>query len=309
MINFSDVFETLESESVIEQRRLVIKSCLNVYYGLTLEQHYRISFVSTIPPIEFESTKEIKITQGKETDGVYWTCFDLLKKEAKDVFFIFCDSLIETIENIFDEYEAINNIKDRYHSWKVLLKNKNKMTYENYQGLFGELYFMADILAKQIGLENALKCWVGPDGYSKDFSTSDTWYELKTIGTSSSTIKINSLTQLESDVDGHLITIIVEKMSEQFDEGFCSVSKLYKYIFEQLPNRFLKELFVNKVLKYGYIDNDETINKYKFEIKNINKYLVNDKFPKLSRKEIKNMAIAQVKYELFLSSLEDYMEY
>lgn len=308
MINFGDYFKSLEIEQRSEQRRLPINSCLNVYYGLTLERHYRISFVSTIPPIEFQSTKEIKITQGKEADNIYWTCFDLLKNEAKDVFFIFCDSLIATIENICDEYEAINNIKDRYHSWKVLLKNKTKMTYENYQGLFGELYFMLEILSKEIGIDNALKSWVGPDGYSKDFSTERTWYEVKTIGTSSTTIKINSLTQLESDIDGHLIKVVVEKMSDQFNEGLCSVPKLYNYIFDMLPNRYLKEMFVNKMLKYGYVDEDENINKYKFEVANVSKYLINNDFPKLTRKDVKNLAITQVKYELLLSSIEEYKE-
>ena len=308
MNNFYDVFKKLELDLVNEQRKLSVNSCLKVYYGITIQKYYRISFVSTICPIELISTKEIKVTQGKESDNVYWTCFDLIDEEAKDVFFTFCDSLIKSIENINDEYNALTSLKDRYYSWKLLLKNKGKMSFEAYQGLYGELYFLLNYLFENNSIDDAVISWVGPDGYSKDFSVSNTWYEIKTIGTSSNSIKINSLAQLDSNIKGHLIAIVVEKMSEEYNNGLCSVRTLYRTILNKIVSHQTRELFINKVLNYGYIDDDETINNYKFEVKSINSYLVDKDFPRITKNNLTTSAICQVTYEIIISAIEKYLE-
>ena len=308
MNDFEEKFKSLESDLINEQRRMPLNSCLKVYYGITNEKKYRLSFISTIRPYEFESTKELKITQGKESDNVYWTCFDLMDDEAKDVFFIFCASLIETIDGQTDEMAALNSLKTRYSAWRLLLKNKGKIPYEIYQGLYGELYFLHEYLMKNNTPDIAVNAWVGPDGYSKDFSLNDSWYEIKTIGTSSSEIKINSLAQLDSDVKGHLVTIIVEKMSNEYESGLCSVLILYRNILDIINDHQLKEKFINKVLKYGFVDDDNTINNNKFEVKKIQSYYVDDSFPKLTRKNVTSMIITKVAYELSISSLEKYKE-
>lgn len=307
MINFADKFKQLE-EIVNSQKRLSINSCLKVYYGISHEKKLRISFVTSVIPYELTSTKEIKVTQGKESENIYWTCFDLIKDEAKEIFFIFCDSLIKSIENVDDENEALGLLRERYYAWRSLFKNKRSMSYEQYQGLYGELFYIVKILSNQLCMDDAVNAWVGPEGYSKDFSENNTWYEIKTIGTSSNTIKINSLAQLDSELDGHLIVIIVEKMSEQFDGDFSNVLKLYRYILNNIISRNNKEIFINKVLKYGFIDEDETINNYNYEVKTINSYLVNEKFPKLTRSDIKEHAILNVTYEVSINALEKFKE-
>ena len=176
MNNFAEKFKQLEQDIVNEQRKIPLDSPLSVFYGVTSEKQFRLSFISSLVPFELESTKEIKVTQGKESEGVYWTCFDLLNEDAKEVFFIFCESLIESIVGEQDESKAINKIKDRYYSWKLLLKTKGRMSFELYQGLYGELYFLYSELAQQSSLEEAVMAWVGPDGYSKDFSVENNWF-------------------------------------------------------------------------------------------------------------------------------------
>ena len=308
MNNFAEKFKQLEQDIVNEQRKIPLDSPLSVFYGVTSEKQFRLSFISSLVPFELESTKEIKLTQGKESEGVYWTCFDLLNEDAKEVFFIFCESLIESIVGEQDESKAINKIKDRYYSWKLLLKTKGRMSFELYQGLYGELYFLYSELAQQSSLEEAVMAWVGPDGYSKDFSVENNWFEIKTIGTSSTTVKINSLTQLDSEIDGKLVVITVEKMSDQFNTGLCGVHQLYETILTNLNNPILKEEFVNKVLKYGYIDDDNDLNNHKYEVKSIRYYKVDKDFPKLTRSNVNNPAFSNVTYEMLINAIEKYLE-
>lgn len=308
MSKFINLFEEIEKNLINEQRRVRVDSTLKVYYGITIDKLFRISFISSIRPFVFESTKEIKITQGKENESVYRTCFDLLNNDAKDVFFVFCDSLVASISNCKDDFDGLNSLRDRYTSRKLLLKNKGKMPYEIYQGLYGELFFLKERLSKDIGTEKAIMSWVGPDGYSKDFSVGNTWFEIKTIGTSSNSVKINSLAQLESNVKGHLVTIIVEKMSDQFEGESCSLQLLYRSILEEIRSREIRENFINKVLKYGFVDDDTSNKNQKFEVKKINYYLVDERFPKLTRDMIKTSAITQVTYDLVISAIKDYTE-
>ena len=308
MNNFAEKFKQLEQDIVNEQRKIPLDSPLSVFYGVTSEKQFRLSFISSLIPFELESTKEIRVTQGKESEGVYWTCFDLLNEDAKEVFFIFCESLIESIVGEQDESKAINKIKDRYYSWKLLLKTKGRMSYELYQGLYGELYFLYSELAQQSSLEEAVMAWVGPDGYSKDFSVGNNWFEIKTIGTSSTTVKINSLAQLDSEIDGKLVVITVEKMSDQFNTGLCGVHQLYEAILTNLNNPILKEEFVNKVLKYGYIDDDNALNNHKYEVKSIRYYKVDKDFPKLTRTNVNNPAFSNVTYEILINAIEKNLE-
>lgn len=308
MNDFAEKFRQLETDLINEQRRISVNSCLKVFFGITTDKYYRISFISSTRPLEIESTKQIKVTQGKESDEVYWTCFDLISEDAKEVFFVFCDSLISSIDNVFEEYEALADLKERYYAWRLLFRNKGKMPYELYQGLFGELYFLSEYLAKQVGIDAAINAWVGPDGYSKDFSINSSWYEIKTIGTSSESVKINSLAQLDSEVNGHLVVLVVERMSDQYDSGICSVSILYHSILDSINDHQMRETFINKTLKYGYSDEDESLNNQKFEMKNISSYCVDKQFPKLTRKNIRANAISQVSYDLTISAINEYLE-
>lgn len=308
MNNFAEKFEQLEKDIINEQRKMPVNAPLSVFYGITSEKLFRLAFVSKIRPFELESTKQIKVTQGKESVEVYWTCFDLINEDAKDVFFIFCDSLIQSIENAGDEASALNNLKERYYAWKLLLKNKGKMSYEMYQGLYGELYFLSEYIGNQFNIDDAVKAWAGPDGYSKDFSIGNHWFEIKTIGTSSTCVKINSLSQLDSEISGHLVTIVVEKMSEQFNSGLCGVHELYDSILNRIKSPIVKDEFANKVLKYGYIDDDNPLNNHKFEVKRIKFYKVDNSFPRLTKENIKNPAIANVTYDVLINAIEKYVE-
>ena len=70
----------------------------------------------------------------------------------------------------------------------------------------------------------------------------------------------------------------------------------------------LKEEFVNKVLKYGYIDDDNALNNHKYEIKSISYYKVDNNFPKLTRTNVNNPAFSNVTYEILVNAIEKNLE-
>lgn len=306
-IDFEEKFTQLQQELAGSQKRISLNSALKVFYGITSDHYLRISFLSTAEPPKIESTKEMRVFQGMESQGNYWTCFDLLDEAIRSVFFVFCNSLISSVENADNYAEAINALKNRFNAWKNLFKSKGRMSLESYQGLFGELYFLRVYLNNLFDIDACVDAWVGPEGYSKDFSIENSWYETKTIGANKDSVKISSLAQLESDVPGHLVVIRAEKMSEMYENEFCNIKKLYKDIITRLSNDEMKEKFINKTLKYGYVFEDDQY-KYKYEVKGMDLYLVDDRFPKLTKKTINCEAITNISYEIMIALIEEFME-
>ena len=90
---FEDLFEQFSSQLTGKQKKLNIPSVLPVYYGLSLDGYRRLAFLSESRPPKINSTKILRVTQGKENDGAYWTCFDLLSEDAKNVYYSFCSIL------------------------------------------------------------------------------------------------------------------------------------------------------------------------------------------------------------------------
>ena len=90
MVDFEQEYKSFVNEASGNQKRIPVNSALGVYCGLSEEGNFRIAFMSSSSAPKIESTRMLKVTQGKESESVYWTCFDLLQSDARKVFFAFC---------------------------------------------------------------------------------------------------------------------------------------------------------------------------------------------------------------------------
>jgi hypothetical protein len=304
--NFENMFLNLEKDILNNQKKVNNNSMIKVYYGLTKDGFQRLSFLSRIKPPKIESTKMLKVTQGEEGEGNYWTCFDLLNTEFKKIFYLFCDDLVNTLNGINDESKELNIIKERFSIWKIMFKKvSNSLSSEKEQGLYGELYFLDNYMIEKYGVDEAINSWAGPLGYNKDFSINDKWYEIKATSVNSSSVKISSLNQLSSDIIGFLVLVRIEKMSEEFNEEKCSILDLFNSIINKITDNETKETFINKVLEYGF--NPETdFQKNKYSVDKVVLYEVKDGFPRLTEKDIKYQEIDNVTYEIIIRTIEKY---
>ena len=309
MIDFEKIYSQFTSELIGNQKRLELKSALGIYYGVSQDGCLRLSFLSTTPAPKMESTKLLKVFQGKESEGVYWTCFDLIQAEAKKVYFAFCANLIDSILDTLDEREALQILKKRYITWKTMFRKdiKQGLSREVIQGLFGELYFIKKQLSKHYSFADCVKSWSGPDSTSKDFSINDNWFEVKTIGANAVSVKINSITQLSSKTDGKLVIIKVEKISPEFTNGESSIEELFKSILAEIKDEAIEGLFLNKISSFGVDISDESFTA-KFSVKSMNNYIVKEGFPRIQESDIKFSEVCDVSYSLIVNALKDYLE-
>lgn len=304
--NFEDSFNELDKEIKNIQKKIAIDSIVKVFYGISSKGYERLSFLTTIEPPKIDSTKMIQVVQGQEGENVYWTCFDLLDEEYKKLFYIFCEDLVNTIVECDSESETMLMIKNRFYNWKLMFKKiVDHMSDEKEMGLFGELYFLKNYMIKKYGIDKSIESWGGPDNYSKDFSVDKTWYEVKATGANSNKVKISSLSQLSSDLDGYLCIVKLEKMTTAFNVPDSNILDLFKEILSLIKSNDIQEQFVRKVVEYGF--NPVEVSKMNnFSVKDFSMYLVNDNFPRILEKDIKYQEIGNVSYELILKAIEKY---
>ena len=107
MVDFEQEYKSFVNEASGNQKRIPVNSALGVYCGLSEEGNFRIAFMSTSSAPKIESTRMLKVTQGKESESVYWTCFDLLQSDARKVFFAFCTNLVDAVTDKYNENQAL----------------------------------------------------------------------------------------------------------------------------------------------------------------------------------------------------------
>lgn len=308
MINLNKKFIELNRNIKDSQFPINFKGAVKAYYGINKDGFYRISFLSSKSPDIKGSTKNITIVQGNSNEANYWTCFDLKNDSLLSVFCTFGEDLISCVLEETNEYVALSRLRSRFNTWLALFrKTRTPLSPEKAKGLYGELYFLKKYLSNKYTIEESVKCWSGPEKYSKDFAINDTWFEIKTINVASSVAKISSIQQLSSDKTGKLVVIRVEEMADSFDEEDSTINKLCQSIISSISDLEIKDLFLLKLSEIGYDFCDDLGNK-NYHVHKIEKYIVNESFPALREKDIKAEAINNVSYEIILKMIKDHLE-
>lgn len=308
MIDVQKIFEELNrADGFIKIK--IEESPVGIYCGVKENGLPCLAFMSQHPPLTIESTQYLQVTQWSENNSVYWSRFDLGLGNARMVFYSLCIDLIKASVGCNNDEQAMNAIKNKYMIWrKMFRKAKGSMTEESYKGMFGELYFLKHYLWPQIGLSNAIRSWSGPDLTAKDYSYKEDWYEVKTISTNSNSVSISSLTQLESVTSGHLVVVRVEQMSSEYNEGDYCVEKIISDIMRSVDDEEVKDLFINKILSYGY-DFDECENTFhRYRVANGKFYLVDNNFPRITTDSVSYKEVIKVTYSLALDGIQKYTE-
>ena len=312
-IDFESVYEDLASGVSAKQKKLTVSSPLGVYYGISEEGYYRLSFMSKYRCPHLEGTKTLRVLQGNEGDAIFWTCFDLLNMDAKKVFYAFCQNMVESVCQHPDENSALKELKKRYATWRNLFKKDFTTAFpaEIIQGLYGELFYLKNYMAESYGIDHAVRAWGGPDFLSKDFSIGTDWFEVKTVGANAHSVTISSLAQLSSEYSGRLVVIRVEAMSDEFSNGESSVGELLSHIQTAITSSETTSILVDKLNSFCNSHNIELTDlamSKKFNVKDLKHYIVSDGFPRITEKTAPFPEITAVEYKLSLAALDRFKE-
>lgn len=308
MIDLFKKFNDLNRSIKDVQYPIAVKGAIKAYYGISAEGLFRIAFLSTNKTNIEGTTKSIAVIRGNSGKNNYWTCFDLKNDDLLSVFCCFGEDIVSCVENEPNEPIAANKLRGRYKTWQALFrKPRTPLSEEKAKGLFGELYFLKNVLLTIYAENQAITGWSGPDKYNKDFAIEDTWFEVKTINPSSPVVKISSLQQLSASNLGYLVIIRVEEMAAAYSGLDNSINAIIQTIVSTLKAPDVKDLFLSKVAEYGYDFADDIGNK-KYLVKGEEKYVVDHDFPILREEDINSNAVNNVSYELIIRQIKKWLK-
>ena len=302
MENIKERFIDIEGKNIFT--RINPLHLIDLYIGHDEEGRYAIKYRGNFKPEKgIKSVAGIAVNQYCN-DEFNTLQFSLMYSDNQELFFTFCQDIIETTKSISDNRSAYKTILNRYYSWKKMFSTPRKILSESeIMGLIGELLFMRDYKLEKYGMGEALRSWSGQELTKKDFSYNDIWYEVKANSSGKESVKISSLEQLQSNNQGELIVFSLEKMSASY--AGIKINNLALEILALLELDLQKDLFFFLLMSHGFRF-DENYDEFVFSVLSMSRYQVNTDFPKLTRNDV-NEAIIKVQYELSLSVLNTYL--
>lgn len=306
-MNNNDIYNTFRENFPIQHFiRFGDNRHLSLYIGRDDDARYSFDFKGKYKPIRISSSDVIAVEQYK--DGNLLTLrFSLENNDLLEYFCTFCQDLLDSVKVTNDDETAYHTLRSRYYSWRQLFRpDKARLTEAEIMGLIGELLFLKDYMIKERGIDGALESWMGPEKTHKDFSDQQDWFEVKTISFGKESVRISSIEQLDSDINGTLVVYELEKMSPSF-EGI-RLNPLVNSIIALLVNIHQREIFMAKLQLFGFDFSNENDN-IVFALRNKYMYKVDNKhFPRLSRTLLPG-AITQAQYDLLLTEIEPFKIY
>lgn len=304
----NDIFDDIlkQCKNTLAFKRISSIHPLDLYLGYNDLGRKTLALITSEVDLNFQSTKLIEVKIASREDGRKAVGFSLMDDTETDIFYRFCEDIYESTKSIQTE-NSIKVINNRWNRWINMFKNPHSliMGEKEIRGLIGELVFLRDYMFKKYSIEKSITAWMGPNSSHKDIEIDNTWYEIKTCYQSSKSVTISSIEQLDSNIDGHLCIVELED-SNRYVDGCLTLNKIVEQISKIIIDEKVKQGFNAKLTKVGYMYFEEYDN-YIYFSKKINKYLVNDKFPRLKKENLPK-EIATVSYELLIPNLKEFLE-
>lgn len=307
------IWQKLESECTegLVKRALDIPSLLKTfctyrfperYLGIAFSFHQDVKLDISV----FQDLSELDISLFKDNSfsDSKMLLIQLTNREQRvnDIFASICANIIGSILEVESEREGVRLVIAQLRKWKDLfsIRKNQKLSTQEQQGLYGELYFLRKLLYS-IDKTKATSTWFGPEMAPKDFQ-SDMWaVEVKTTSaTSQSGISINGELQLdESSIEHLFLYNLVVEVSQQEGETLPRIIAAIRELFE--GDNKVAEFFENKLLLSGYFDLDAEFYKERhYHIRKEQYFQVKDEFPRIKKDELRK-GVSDVKYSISLN--------
>lgn len=300
------IMDKIENEkSTKTYRRVDEEHPVDIYLGYSEENFPSMSISLEGRPIKINSSNSIQVQLRKKSENSVNLTFNLLDKDKVTIFYKFCEDIIESTRNAkCPSYLAY--IIARWNKWRVMFKRQNTelLTENQVAGLIGELLFLRDYMIITYGKEEALISWTGPSKSHKDYEIKNTWYEIKTVRQGASKVKISSIEQLDSDVEGSLVVYSLEATNENV-EGCISLNSLVNQLFTIFEEFELLSLFQSKLIEVGY-SYEEEYDSYNYKFIRRNIYEVKDGFPRISENDLID-GVVSVSYDISLINIKKFL--
>lgn len=302
MNNLDKIKELLEHAQLEAYSRYDGEHPLDVFLGV--DDQGRKSLVITLGASRERvvSSKTIAVDFFVRPDGRNSLRFSLEDDDLRDIFYKFCEDIIESTRNS-NPTDGFFPIIRRWDTWITFFQRTALPLSENeIVGLIGEIHFLQNVMVKKYGTDRALEAFIGIDKAHKDFEIDDTWYEVKTIHNGVRAVKISSIEQLDADTTGKLEIITLDQGTPGTDSSI-TLNSIARQFREQLNQAQLID-FDEKLRKSNYIE-DERYDDYNYLFIKRDEYEVTGDFPRIMAGMLPT-GVTKATYEIDISAIQQY---
>lgn len=286
-----------------------VRHPLEWYIGFQSIKQKTLLLVSDIEIGDVISSKSMAVSRRRRESDNRWTLsFELLRDEQESVFAILCSDIVAHSQSASNKKEALTLVISRYKQWSKLLESQKSglMDEHSRKELIGELLFLSNRLDVSDSALTTMQGWVGADGADQDFVYAESWFEVKSVGASATSVTISSLEQLDCNDYGELVIKHIDKAAPDKNGAF-SLNDVVSQVCNQLGgDSEALEIFHSKLAAYGYI-NLQAYSEQKYYCSGTENYIVNETFPRITKKAIPSQ-IVSLHYELNLPSIQKWQK-
>lgn len=302
----SKVFSELEADKDMLTNKnntleRIVLACKNITFFLyyspsTSKRGLRVSIPNVEAKMKFKVDSK-GFTYRYHEESLY---IEEDKEYITNIFKVFVSELIPKNE-IGNSKLFFDNFKNTILEWRDFFQEVKQIqpSQELVKGLFGELSYLIHLLRS--GVPNAIDFWTGPLGSRSDFFIENKRLEIKST-TTSNPVKISISSANQLNLGSSELNLILYELVE--NEGGYNIGDQVKEVIRILDVDFIsKANFYKKIEKIGCNEKYISLtNNYTFNINNISRYIVNEDFPTLSRKNIPQ-GIIDVKYSILKDNI------
>jgi hypothetical protein len=240
-----------------------------------------------------------------QQDNEEYAAFQLVltNHKHKDIFTALVQDIIDSLALVSEERAAVSEFITRLKRWQTFLEKNNPegLSEIAQQGLFGELWFLKQVVFPNLELDRRIRCWTGPRFTPQDFQFPGCAVEVKTTSMKQhQTLSIASERQLDDTGIGtivllHLSLDVRQGQGETLPEIVANVRSLIA------NDAIAKDELENLLFEVGYLDSQST--RYEnigYIIREHNYFKVGEDFPRIIESDLRN-GIGDVRYTISVS--------
>ncbi|MBO8436569.1 MAG: PD-(D/E)XK motif protein [Spirochaetes bacterium] len=310
MINIINLFKMLEDEYPSSHddytRKIDTPDQLPIYAGISAEKKSFISIKMDTNLIaistDIVSCSGYDVRKYKINETEFDFRLIICDLQNKSIFYTVIQDLVDSVSFIGSSVEILIN---RLRRWNIFFKHSPSgvLSKKNQIGLFGELCFIKDNIARSNGL--IINCWNGPKGESKDFMFDSFAVEVKTSSQEDhQTIRISNENQLDKAGLKELYLIFNIVNEDQMDGS--TLPEFIKEIKVLLKKHHIMiEKFEELLFGIGYDDRFSELYTERFIRSASWIFNVNDDFPKIIPADLAK-GISNVSYSVDFSICKNF---
>ncbi|MBC6479605.1 MAG: PD-(D/E)XK motif protein [Hormoscilla sp. GM7CHS1pb] len=232
----------------------------------------------------------------------------LINQRYSDIFTTLVQDIVDRIAPIVDEQNALAAFCTHLRRWQAFLEKHNAegLSPAAQQGLYGELWFLRQVVIEQLGSRRGVSCWIGPKGAPQDFQFNNCAVEVKTTVTKQNQkLSISNERQLDDTGTGELILLhlsldVRQGRSESLPEMVASVRSLVEN--DPLARDELETL----LFEVGYLDIQVSLyEQIGYTQREINYFKVGGDFPRILEADLRN-GVGEVRYTISVAECKKF---